>query len=301
MADEKEKCIEDILNKTETTVFFLLDPVIKQLPEHIETAVNEVLKNFDALRNAGIEENATHGKRYHNVLNEFVVPYNRYYVAKNGITNCSCPGCNSAVGKKDNNCPVCGVGFDDDGEEEQKIDVSKMVDGGGKPLDRDKARKMAFQTLEERKKRDEAYKQKEEGYKQKISRLEAELAKERSQPEVVGTTPKDVLKRRRLVDLDGNPPADKKLVPGMAYTPKCELDRQGDFTLIDNIENKGYWRFTLVNSVTGEERQVEIPIDFDLGTPDIKSSVTGKDYIIPKKDEKVIPGDIVWYNKRKTK
>lgn len=300
MADEKENCIEDILNKTETTVFFLLDSVKKHTPEHIETAVNDVLKNFDALRNAGIEENATHSGNYHKILKDFVVPYNDYYVAKHGETDYACPDCSAKVGEKDNKCFVCGVEFTESGEDEQKIDVSKMVDGGGKPLDRDKARKMAFQTLEERKKRDEAYKQKEEGYKQKISQLEAELAKERSQPEVVGTTPKDVLKQRRLVDLDGNPPADKKLVPGQAYTPMCELDHRGESTIFENMDNAGYWRFTLVNNITGVEREVEIPITWDM-EKGVGMSIAGQGYIVPKKDEKVIPGDIVWYNKRKTR
>jgi hypothetical protein len=296
MADEKENCIEDILKDIESDVRFLSFPIEHNVEKHplngVENIINKILGDFDSLRNAGIEENTIHSGTYHKILKDFVVPYNNYYVTKHGETDYACPDCSAKVGEKDNGCPVCGVEFTESEEDEPKIDTTKLIDGGGKPLDREKSRQKAMQSLKE-------HQQREEGYKQKISQLEAELAKERSPPEVVGTTPKDALKQRRLVDIDGNPPADKKLVPGMAYTPMCELDHRGESTIFENMDNAGYWRFTLVNNTTGVEREVEISITWDIDKG-VGPSITGQDYIVPKKDEKVIPGDIVWYNKRKT-
>jgi len=135
---------------------------------------------------------------------------------------------------------------------------------------------------------------------EKISQLEAELEKERSEPEVVGTTPKADLKEKTLLDIDGNPnPKDKKLVHGMAYTPMCKAD-----TLSYVPNSVGYWQFKLRNQVTNEERDVEILIDFGIHSsaiPDPFIIIKGEEYLVLKKDEKIIPGDIVWYNKRKTK
>jgi predicted nucleic acid-binding Zn-ribbon protein len=135
---------------------------------------------------------------------------------------------------------------------------------------------------------------------EKISQLEAELAKERSEPEVVSTTPKADLKEKTLLDIDGNPnPKDKKLVHGMAYTPMCKADA---LSYVPN--SAGYWQFKLRNQVTNEERDVEILVDFGIHTAEIPGSfiiIKGEEYLVLKKDEKVIPGDIVWYNKRKTK
>jgi hypothetical protein len=135
---------------------------------------------------------------------------------------------------------------------------------------------------------------------EKISQLEATLAEERSEPKVVETTPKADLKEKTLLDIEGNPnPKDKKLVHGMAYTPMCKAD-----TLSYVPNSVGYWQFKLRNQVTNEERDVEILVDFGVYTsalPDTFIIIKGKEYLVLKKDEKIIPGDIVWYNKHKTK